>query len=150
MIFEFPEIRKIRSATRGNRKHFSSPMFYENSRMSIRKESCSLAKMLSLFSAPKHYFTPLSTVEKGTCKQLISASFLGTRTIFIRAVQNCRVNGPLRKIYKHDQSMIDCFRKMSSTFAVTFSTYISVLKYYSPKKSLFNCRLMVSKCPLSA
>ena len=52
--------------------------------------------MLSLLPAPKHYFTSLSTVEKGTCKRRISATFLGTRTIFIRAVPKifCRVNRP--------------------------------------------------------
>ena len=77
---------KKRDERRRNPKHFSSEMFYENSRMRTRKESCSLAKMLSLLPAPKHYFTSLSTVEKGTCKQRISAPFLGTRTVFIRAV----------------------------------------------------------------
>ena len=61
-----------------------------------RRESCSLTNMLSLLPAPKHYFTSLSTVEKGTCKRRISATFLGTRTIFIRAVPKifCRVNRP--------------------------------------------------------
>ena len=64
--------------------------------MRTRKESCTLAKMLSLLPAPKRYFTPISTVKKGTCKRRISASFLGTRTIFIRAVPEffCRVNRP--------------------------------------------------------
>ena len=62
--------------------------------MRTRKEPCSLTNMLSLLPTPKHYFTSLGTVEKGTCKQRIGATFLGTRTIFIRAVPKifCCVN----------------------------------------------------------
>ena len=95
MIFEFPAI--TRSARGGETPNtFRPPCFKKIAACSLAKESCSLAKMLSLLPAPKHYLTPLSTVEKGTCKQRISASFLGTRTIFIRALPKifCLVNGP--------------------------------------------------------
>ena len=86
---------------RRNSKYFSSAMFYRLSRMRTRKDLCTLDKMLSLLPAPKHNFTPLSTVEKKTCKRGISAIFFGTRTIFIRAVPDffCCVNGALHNFY---------------------------------------------------
>ena len=47
------------------------------------------------------------------------------------------------------QPIVYFFRNMGSTFAVIFSTYIPVLKYYSLQITLFKCPLTVSKCPLS-
>lgn len=46
---------------------------------------------------PKHYLTSLSTAEKNVCKQDISATFVGMRTIFIQAMPKifCCVNWPL-------------------------------------------------------
>ena len=47
------------------------------------------------------------------------------------------------------QPVVYFFRNMRSTFAVIFSNYIPVLKYYSLQKILFKCPLTISKFPLS-
>ena len=72
------------------------PCFTKIAACALEKNHVCWPKMLSLLLAPKHDFTPLSTVEKGTCKRRISATFLGMLTIFIRAVPKifCRVNRP--------------------------------------------------------
>ena len=95
MFSEFPARRRAIFLKGETPNTFRQPIFYGPSRMRTRKDLCTLDKMLSLLPAPKHNFTPLSTVEKKTCKRGISAIFFGTLTIFIRAVPNffCRVNG---------------------------------------------------------
>ena len=44
--------------------------------MRTRQESSTLAEMLSLLPVPNHNFTSFSTIEKRTCKWVISTIFL--------------------------------------------------------------------------
>lgn len=59
--------------------------------MCAKEELRTLSKMLSLLPLPKHYFTPLSTEEKRTCKRGIGAIFFGTRTIFTRITRKISI-----------------------------------------------------------
>ena len=78
-------------------------------RMRPKEQSRTLPKMLSLLPVPKHFLTPLSTAEKKTCKQDISAIVFGTCTIFTRAVPkiSCSVNGALVKGPKSASAIFD-------------------------------------------
>ena len=104
-------------------------MFYGLSRVRTRKDLCTLDKMLSLLPAPKHNFTPLSTVEKKTCKRGISAIFFGTRTIFIRAVPNffCRVNGALKAFHRERADARFAYYFISFIFTATLRRFTVTL-----------------------
>ena len=97
MSTHFLLVRRLHAAV-GILRTFCPPCFYRESSMRTRQELSTLAEMLSLLPVPNHNFTSFSTVEKRTCKLVISTIFLVRVPLSsIQAAPKifCRVNGAL-------------------------------------------------------